>query len=141
MPARFEVPLDIIDPRERISTVHELVQKQRGEPALALMDEIAATINLLGEAASTRMTGSMMKAVDFVTSNVPGPPFTVFTSGARIERMYPFGPLAGAAANITLFSYDGVAHIGINVDSAAVPDSAGLQRRLEDGFAEMLGLG
>jgi diacylglycerol O-acyltransferase len=141
VPARFEVPLDITDPCERIRAVHELVRKQRGEPALVLMEEVAAAINLLGESAATRMTGSMMKAIDFVTSNVPGPPFTVFTSGARIERMYPFGPLAGAAANITLFSYDGVAHVGINADSAAVSDSAGLQRRLEDGFAEMLALG
>jgi len=141
VPARLAVPLDIIDARDRISAVHDLVQKQRDEPALGLMDDIAATINLLGESASTRMTGSMMKAVDFVTSNVPGPPFTVYTSGARIERMYPFGPLAGAAANITLFSYDGIAHIGINTDSAAVIDPAGLQQRLEDGFAEMLGLG
>jgi hypothetical protein len=82
----------------------------------------------------------MMKAVDFVTSNVPGPPFPVYTSGARIERMYPFGPLAGAAVNITLFSYDGIAHVGINADSAAVVDADGLRERLTEGFTQILAL-
>ena len=141
VPARFAIPLGIEDPRERMSAIHALVQSQRSEPGLAYIDEIAATMNLLGESTSTRLTGAMMKAIDFVTSNVPGPPFTVYTSGARIERMYPFGPLAGAAVNITLFSYDGVAHVGINADSGAVRDADGLLRRLEEGFAEVLAVG
>jgi diacylglycerol O-acyltransferase len=140
VPARIIVPLGILDARARVRIVREIVQKYRHEPALPLMDEIAAAINLLGDAASTRMTGAMMKAVDFVTSNVPGPPFPVYTSGARIERMYPFGPLAGAAVNITLFSYDGVAHVGINADSMAIPDSDRLCTRLADGFGQMLQL-
>ncbi|MCP4035939.1 MAG: DUF1298 domain-containing protein [bacterium] len=140
VPARFAVPLDIADPRDRVRAIHDLVQAQRDEPALSLMDEIAAAINLLGDATSSRITGAMMKAVDFVTSNVPGPAFGVYTSGARIERMYPFGPLAGAAANITLFSYDGIAHIGINADAAAVPDADALGARLADGFEQMLQL-
>ena len=72
-----------------------------------------AGLAVLGGAGATRVTGAMMKAVDFVTSNVPGPPFPVFMSGARIERMFPFGPPAGATVNITLFSYDGVVHLGV----------------------------
>ena len=80
----------------------------------------------------------MLKAVDFVTSNVPGPSFSVYMSGARIEHMFPFGPPAGAAVNITLFSYDGTAHIGINADRAAVGDSLRLRHHLAEGFAEVL---
>ena len=62
-------------------------------------------------------------------------------SGACIERMFPFGPTAGAAVNITQFSYDGVAQIGINADRGAVGDVALLRRSLEAGFAEALHLG
>lgn len=138
VPARFAVPMLIEDPRERMLAVHELVQAQRGEPALGLLDEITAVINVLGEAAATRMTGAMMKAVDFVTSNVPGPRFPVYMAGARIERMFPFGPVAGAAVNITLFSYDGVAHVGLNVDRGAVDDPGLLRRCLQEGIAEAL---
>lgn len=138
VPARFAIPLDIEDPRERMRAVHELVVKQRKEPALGWMEEITAAINVLGEAGATRLTGTMMKALDLVTSNVPGPSFSVYMSGARIERMFPFGPPAGAAVNITLFSYDGVAHVGINADRAAVGDCARLRYHLEQGFADVL---
>ena len=79
-----------------------------------------------------------MKAVDFVTSNVPGPRFPVYVSGAKILAMIPFGPASGAAANVTLFSYDGHVHVGINCDQAAVPDSERLTECLEAGVDEVL---
>lgn len=138
VPARFAVPTNIDDPRKRMRAIHELVLRQRDEPSLAWMDEISAAINAFGEAAATQLTGSMMKALDFVTSNVPGPPFPVYLSGARIERMFPFGPPAGAAVNITLFSYDGIAHVGVNADRAAIGDCERLRYHLEQGFAEVL---
>jgi diacylglycerol O-acyltransferase / wax synthase len=141
VPARFAVPLDVADPAERMRAVRGLVRKERDEPALAWIDQISAAINLLGEAAATRVTGSMMKAVDFVTSNVPGPPFPVYMSGARIERMFPFGPPAGAAVNVTLFSYDGLAQIGVRSDPASVPDPERLLTDLQEGFDEVLSVG
>lgn len=138
VPTRFPVPVQIEDPRERMRAIHALVRGQKNEPALGLLDEVTAAINVLGEVAATRMTGAMMKAVDFVTSNVPGPPSPVFMCGARIERMYPFGPTAGSAVNITLFSYAGIAQVGVNADRVAVGDVALLKRSLEEGFAEVL---
>ena len=130
--------MDIRDPRKRLQKIGALVRNQREQPALGWTEEISAAINLLGEAAATRVTGAMMKAVDFVTSNVPGPPFPVYVSGARIERMFPFGPPAGAAVNITLFSYNGVAQIGIRSDPASVPDPDRLVADLQSGFDEIL---
>jgi hypothetical protein len=141
VPARFPIPMDIDNPRERLQAIGRLVRAQRNEPALGWTDTVAAAINLLGEAAATRVTGAMMKAVDFVTSNVPGPPFPVYMSGARIERMFPFGPPAGAAVNITLFSYDGVAQVGVRSDPAAVPDLSRLMADLRAGFDEVLATG
>ncbi len=138
VPARFPVPMGIDDPCERLRSIGALVRGQRDEPGLGWIEEITVAINLLGEAAATRVTGAMMKAVDFVTSNVPGPPFPVFMSGARIERMFPFAPPAGAAVNITLFSYNGVAQIGIRSDPAAVPDPDRLLTALHAGFDEVL---
>jgi len=138
VPARFAVPMAGRG-RDRIRAVGELVRGQRDQPALGWTEQIAAVINLLGEAAATRVTGAMMKAVDFVTSNVPGPPFPVYMSGARIERMYPFGPTAGAAVNITLFSYDGLAQIGVRADPAAVHAPERLLTDLHASFRELLG--
>ena len=39
-------------------------------------------------------------------------------AGAEIVQQFPFGPMTGAAANLTLLSYLDDLHIGINVDPA-----------------------
>lgn len=140
-PARFAVPLDIDDPVERIGAINELVRQQRNEPAYARIGGISAALFALGPPAFTRLTGSMLKAIDFVTSNVPGPPFPVYSAGALVERNLPFGPLGGAGVNLTLFSYDGSAEIGINADRAAVPDGDVLTSCLQESFAEIESVG
>lgn len=139
-PARFAVPLSIEDPVERIARVHELVQQQRAEPAYPRMGQVATGLFALTPPIFTRLTGSMLKAIDFVTSNVPGPPFPVFMGGAMVERSIAFGPLSGAGANLTLYSYDGNADIGINVDRAAVPDGEFFTACLSDGLDEVAAL-
>ena len=80
----------------------------------------------------------MLKAIDFVTSNVPGPQFTVYASGARVLRMFGFGPLSGSPANITLFSYDGDVHLAVNTDAAAVGDPDVFLHCLREGVEEVL---
>jgi WS/DGAT/MGAT family acyltransferase len=135
-PARFAVPLSIEDPIERMRRVHALVQEQRAEPAYAKIGGISAVLYGLGPAIFTRLTGSMLKAIDFVTSNVPGPGFPVYSAGALMERNIPFGPLSGAGANLTLYSYNGMAEIGINTDRAAVPDGEVFTRCLRESLEE-----
>src|SRR3546814_5544108 len=39
-------------------------------------------------------------------SNVPGPPFPLYTAGARVEANYPVGPIIdGTGLNMTVMSY------------------------------------
>lgn len=140
-PVRFAVPIALEDPAERIEEIHQRVATQRAEPALPLIAPISAAIGALPGNGAALVAGSMMKAIDFTTSNVPGPQFPVFVSGARIERMFGFGPLAGAAANVTCFSYDGALDIGINVDPAAVTDPALFVECLRKGLDEVLSIG
>ena len=137
-PVRFAVPISIENPAERMQHIHGLVAEQRAEPALPLIDPISAAIGSLPGSGAARLSGSMMKAIDFTTSNVPGPRFPVYVSGAKVEQMFGFGPLAGAAANVTCFSYDGAVDIGINCDPAAVEDPALLTECLVKGVDEVL---
>ncbi len=137
-PARFLVPIALTDPVARTREIQERVREQRREPALPYIDDVLGVINQLPRAASLALLGGMLKAIDFVTSNVPGPRFPVYLAGAKIERMFPFGPPAGAAVNVTLYSYDGVCQIGVNCDRAAVPDAPLLTDCLERGFEEVL---
>lgn len=139
-PARFPVPTTIADPIERMQAVRELVAGQRGEPALALLDPMSGILNRLPTTVTTAVFGSMLRGVDFTTSNVPGAPIPVFIAGAKLESMFPFGPLAGAAVNVTLLSNLDQVHLGINVDLAAMPDPDAFVECLAESFDELLAL-
>ncbi|MEN8184349.1 MAG: wax ester/triacylglycerol synthase domain-containing protein, partial [Myxococcota bacterium] len=137
-PARFAVPVSIADPAQRMRCIREAVSEQRTEPSLSLFEDVAGVLARLPRTLAVNLFGSMLKSIDFVTSNVPGPPFTVYSGGARVEQMFGFGPLSGAAANITLFSYDGQLQLAINTDPAAIPDAAFFTECLVKGVDEVL---
>lgn len=51
---------------------------------------------------------------NLVVSNVPGPPVPVYFMGARIEALYPLGPVFhGAGLNITVMSNNGRMNVGL----------------------------
>jgi hypothetical protein len=140
-PARFTVPIGIANAAKRMQAVKELVRSQRREPALSLLEDISQVLNRLPGAVATALFGSMLKGIDFVTSNVPGPPTDVYLSGARIDEIYGFGPLSGAAANITLFSYRGNLGIAVNTDRAAVRDPSVFVDCMRLGMDEVVKIG
>jgi diacylglycerol O-acyltransferase len=137
-PARFPVPLTVVDPVHRMKVVRDLVGRARAEPALALTEPLANVLNRFPPDLTTGIFGSMLKGIDFVTSNVPGPPFPIYLSGARVLSQFPFGPLAGAAANVTLLSYVDDLNVGFNTDPASVPDPDALMECMQEGFDEIL---
>jgi hypothetical protein len=83
----------------------------------------------------------MLRGVDFTTSNVPGAPVPVYLAGARMDAQIAFGPMSGAASNVTLVSYLDDLNIGVNLDPAAVPDPDVLVGFLRDSFDEIIKLG
>ena len=58
----------------------------------------------------------------------------------QLEAFLTFGPLSGAAVNVTLFSLRDVANISVNADTAAVPDLDVLLKCLKQGFDQVLKL-
>jgi WS/DGAT/MGAT family acyltransferase len=141
VPARFPVPLDIADPKERMRRLTQLVASERTEPALGMVAPIAGVLNRLPVSLTTRLFGGMLKGIDFVSSNVPGAPIPIYVAGARLAANFAFGPLSGAAMNVTLLSYIDELHMGVNTDRAAVPDPDVLLECLQDGIDEVEKLG
>ncbi len=141
VPARFPIPLDEPDPVRCMQALHELILGQRGEPALDLVEPMAGVLRRLPTSVSTGLFGSMLKGVDVVTSNVPGAPIPIYTAGGRVEEMFAFGPLTGAALNLTLLSYLDDIHIGVNVDPAAVTEPDRLVAALRAAWDEILAVG
>lgn len=138
VPTRFTVPLTIDDPAERMVLVRERLAEQLAEPAMEFNEPIAAMLNRLPTPMTAQIFGAMYRGVDFIASNVAGPPVFLYLAGARIEAQYPFGPLAAAAINLTLLSGPDHVAIGVNTDPAAVPDPDVLLACLHKGFDELL---
>lgn len=133
---RFTVPVGLADPTARIRAIGERCRCARNERSVPHSNTIAGALNLLPPGA----VGSMLKHVDFLASNVPGLEFPLYLAGARMTRYVPFGPTLGAAANITLLSYDHKCGVGVTVDAAAVPDIEVFMDCLTGGFEEILAL-
>jgi WS/DGAT/MGAT family acyltransferase len=137
VPARFTVPIGITDVHERMAAVKTLVRQQRAEPALNFVEPIAGVLNRLPTSVTTRLFGGMLKGIDFLTSNVPGAPIPIYVAGAKLEANFAFGPLSGAALNVTLLSYIDELHLGVNSDRAAIPDADVLIECLQEGLDEV----
>jgi diacylglycerol O-acyltransferase len=113
---------DVADPVERLKQVsaanHNAKDHHKTIPADTLQDwaEFAAprTFGL-----AVRMVSSLGLADsgpvihNLVISNVPGPPVPLFFMGAKIEGLYPLGPIFhGAGLNITVMSSENQMHVG-----------------------------
>jgi diacylglycerol O-acyltransferase len=135
-PARIVAPLQVRDAAERIAVVHDLVLRERHQPAHDLVAPLSGVVRRLPGGA--RALGAAMTGFDALASNVPGPPVPLWLGPARVTALHPFGPRSGAGLNVTLLSYGGRAHIGVHVDPAATPDRKVLVDCLSDGWASTL---
>ena len=138
--ARFTAPVSTADPAARIAQVRAVVQAARGEPALDAVGLVSPLMARLPGSLTARLAGPLTKGNDLQASNIPGIRRDAYLAGARIERMYLFGPLPGCAAMITLVSHGKTACVAANLDGASFTEPALFQRCLLDGFAEVLAL-
>jgi diacylglycerol O-acyltransferase / wax synthase len=132
---RLAIPADVLSVNDRIAEIHRRCLKTRAEPAIAYTNTVATIMNLL----PASVVGGILKHVDFLASDVPGFGQSAYLCGSRITDFHSFGPTIGAAFNATLFSYGPECHIGITIDTHAVPDHEVLVDCLRAGFAEVTG--
>jgi hypothetical protein len=70
--------------------------------------------------------------VNLIISNVPGPEMSLYAAGARVESLFPIGPIIdGAGLNLTVLSNAGRVDFGAIGCRETVP---GLHE-IADGFA------
>ncbi len=133
---RFDLPVGMADPAQRIAEIRRRVDTVRDERSLPHTQAIAGGLNLVPR----RLIGSTLCTVDFLASNVPGVPVPVFLGGAPVRHQYAFGPTIGSAVNVTLLTYVDTCELGVNIDTAAIPDHEVFRECLIDGFDEVLAL-
>ncbi|MGZ4784829.1 MAG: WS/DGAT/MGAT family O-acyltransferase [Acidimicrobiales bacterium] len=132
------------DPTDRLAHIHENMkvakeqQNAIGADTLQEWAEFAAPA-VFSRAArlygNTRITDLHRPMFNVCISNVPGPPFPLYVTGAQVLDTYPMGPIyEGFGLNITLMSYLDRIDFGLIADPALVPDVW----RIADGLREAL---
>jgi hypothetical protein len=139
--ARLVIPLDVADPVDRIRQVHGITRAGLGEPATPYLMTILGGVGRMSGGGGARLLSAVQKGTDLVASNLPGPSFPVYLSGAEIRSIIPFGPRAGAAVNVTMMSYAGACHVGINSDPAAVSDPDAFVAHVRASLEELAAIG
>ena len=141
--AKFAAPMAETDPAARIAAVRQFVLAAREASAATagtVTTALAPAIGWLPAPVVSSISGRLTSTNDVQVSSIPGVPFRVYIAGSQITHMYPFGPLPGCAAMITLISHHGDCCIGINTDTLAVTDPGGLADDLRAGLAEVVEL-
>ncbi|WP_370332960.1 wax ester/triacylglycerol synthase domain-containing protein [Mycolicibacterium hippocampi] len=133
---RFDVPVGVTDPAERVRQIHDITARVRHEKSVPYTQWIAGALNMMPR----WYIGSILRNVDFLCSDVPGIPVPVFLGGAKVLTQYGFGPTIGSAVNVTLLTYVDVCTLGIDVDTGAIPDYDVFFECLVAGFDEVLAL-
>lgn len=133
--ARIELPYSPADrPDAVIRRVRQAMRPVRTAPSPGLMAPVAAAARWMPSIVTAGLFDAFSSSVDLTASNVPGSPLALRLCGRPIERLVPFGPLAGSAVNATLLSHAGVAEIGIASDPAAISEPDRLADEIRSAF-------
>ena len=130
---------DVEDPLERLRDLAERNQHAKDHHSAIS----AETLQDWAEFAAPRTFGLAVRAYaglrlperhpvvhNLVISNVPGPPVPLYFMGARIDGLYPLGPVFhGAGLNVTVMSNHGQLHVGIIACRESMPDVQDLVNR------------
>lgn len=134
---RFLVPTGEMPIDERFRAITEITQAARASNKNAGLDTLATVASTLPTSLITRLARQQAQTVDFATSNVKGSPVPMYLAGAQLLEVYPIGPLAGVAFNLTLMSYLGSLDMALHIDTAAVTEPELLSECLGDAFSRL----
>jgi diacylglycerol O-acyltransferase / wax synthase len=141
------LPTELDDPVERLRIINrntmsakEMTKAVRARHIQAIAETAPpALINLAFRTMfSAQLDSRVPMAANALVSNVPGPPIPLYTNGARVRGIYPFGPLMlGLGLNITVMSYIDSVDFGVQVDPVLVRDPWQISDRIPDALAEL----
>jgi WS/DGAT/MGAT family acyltransferase len=139
---------DIDDPIERVQAIYASTQSAK-ELTVAIrarkiqsVGEVAPPllINLASRAVwASNITDRVPRVANVVVSNVPGPPFPIYSCGAKVSGIYAASVLlAFAGLNITLFSYIDRLDFGLTSDPDLLDDPWEIADGIKDALAELM---
>lgn len=142
------LPVQLDDPLERLRAIHEstmsakeMTKAIRARRIQAFAESAPpAVINLAFRTMfSAQLDQLVPAAANVLVSNVPGPPFPLYSVGARVRAIYPIGPLMmGMGLNCTVLSYIDSVDFGLQCDPELVADPWAISDHIPDALRELL---
>ena len=139
---------DIADPVARMRAIHESTQSAKEltqavrARKIQSVGEVAPPLllNLASRAAwAANLSDRIPVVANVVVSNVPGPPFPIYSCGAQVSGIYAASVLLFyAGLNITLFSYMDRLDFGLTSDPDLLEDPWEIADGLKDALAELM---
>jgi len=132
---------DVSGSVERLLTISSVTDRAKryqraifADRALALPDLVPPFVISIVARTFTGfgLEGRIPPLYNAIVSDVHGSPIDLYVGGARVEAIYPFGPLLlGSALNVTALSHCDTMNVGIVATPEAVPDPSELAERIE----------
>jgi WS/DGAT/MGAT family acyltransferase len=139
---------DIDDPVKRHESVRsandigKADQKALGDEFIVQAAELASpnVTSLIARLYSTARLADLHPVVhNVVISNVAGPPFQIYFAGAKVEGLFPLGPvLEGPGLNVTVVSYRDRVGFGLIACKDRLPDLDELAAQVAPALEELL---
>ncbi|HWC38304.1 MAG TPA: wax ester/triacylglycerol synthase family O-acyltransferase [Acidimicrobiales bacterium] len=138
---------DVDDPVERLHRVSELARSAKNEHdalgggmILDLGEFVSSRIFGVGarQYSQLRMADRVPKPVNLIVSNVPGPDFPLYFAGAKLDALYPLGPIYdGMGLNVTVLSYLDTVGFGFITCAELLPDLWDLASGIGESLREL----
>jgi diacylglycerol O-acyltransferase / wax synthase len=137
------LPVSIDDPAERLASISEQLsmlksskQAVAGDALVRFAGFAPPMLLAMGARLAAR---TPQRALQTVTTNVPGPQFPLYVAGRRMVYSYPYVPILGnVRISIAIFSYCGRLFFGITGDYDTVSDIDVLRDGIEAGMQELV---
>jgi hypothetical protein len=136
----FALPASEADPARRLDAIRSAVKAGRGEPAIRAHSLVAPLLARMPDTVLERVLKGLPRA-DVQASNVPGPAVQPWFAGRRVLAAFPFGPVPGVGAMITMLSVADTCFLAVHLDAASFAKPEAFASCLRQGFAAVLEAG
>ncbi|MBG7603437.1 MAG: wax ester/triacylglycerol synthase family O-acyltransferase [Actinobacteria bacterium] len=139
---------DVEDPGERLlrigattSAAKEMRAALTAQQIMSLTENTPPALVSLAALAWTAggLDSSAPPVFNTIVSNIPGPPFDFYLAGARVQAMFPMGPLLfGSGLNFTVVSNATRLDVGVLACPDLVPDAWDVAGRVQPALDELV---
>lgn len=143
-PVMVPIPGDALPAEDLLAVTRDAMSNRREAAqtsATASAELLAGFATLLPTSVLTRTGRARAAKQDYATSNLRASPIPLYMAGGLITQLYPIGPVAGTAFNLTAMSYVDRLDVGLLIDPVAVEAPGELRTHMVEAYDELIALG